>query len=102
LIKLLENGQGSNQLKSLQVGDEVGLEGPNGHFTLKATGNPKVFLSTGSGLAPCYRMAKEDQSGAKKRFFFSVSYGKDLFYAEQIKALNIPETHISVSREEVP
>jgi oxidoreductase FAD-binding domain len=62
LIKLLENGQGSNQLKSLQVGDEVGLEGPNGHFTLKATDNPKVFLSTGSGLAPCYRMAKEDQS----------------------------------------
>ena len=102
LIKLLENGQGSNQLKSLQVGDEVGLEGPNGHFTLKATDNPKVFLSTGSGLAPCYRMAKEDQSEAKKRFFFSVSYGKDLFYVEQIKALNIPETHISVSREEVP
>ena len=43
LIKLLENGQGSNQLKSLQIGDEVGLEGPNGHFTLKNTPNPKVF-----------------------------------------------------------
>ena len=101
LIKLLENGQGSNQLKSLQVGDEVGLEGPNGHFTLKATDNPKVFLSTGSGLAPCYRMAKEDKSGSQKRFFFSVSYAKDLFYVEEIKNLNIPETHISISREEV-
>lgn len=101
LIKLLENGQGSNQLRTLQIGDEVGLEGPNGHFTLKNTQNPKVFLSTGSGLAPCYRMAKEDQSWAKKRFFFSVSYEKDLFYTEEIKALNIDETHISISREEV-
>ena len=62
LIKLVDNGQGSTQLKILQIGAEVGLEGPNGHFTLKNTQNPKVFLSTGSGLAPCYRMAKEDQS----------------------------------------
>lgn len=101
LIKLLENGQGSNQLRSLQIGDEVELEGPNGHFTLKNTQNPKVFLSTGSGLAPCYRMAKEDQSWSKKWFFFSVSYEKDLFYTKEIKALNIEETHISISREEV-
>ena len=101
LIKLVDNGQGSNQLKILQIGAEVGLEGPNGHFTLKNTQNPKVFLSTGSGLAPCYRMAKEDQSWAKKWFFFSVSYEKDLFYTKEIKALNIEETHISVSREDV-
>ena len=101
LIKLVDNGQGSNQLRILQIGAEVGLEGPNGHFTLKNTQNPKVFLSTGSGLAPCYRMAKEDQSWAKKWFFFSVSYKKDLFYTKEIKALNIDETHISVSREDV-
>lgn len=101
LIKLLPEGKGSNQLRILQIGQEVWLEGPNGHFTLKNTPNPKVFLSTGSGLAPCYHMAKVDQSGAQKRFFFSVSYAKDLFYVDQIRALNIPQTHISLSREEV-
>lgn len=62
LIKLVENGKGSHQLELLQVSDEVQIEGPNGHFTLKNTSNPKCFLSTGSGLAPCYHMAKMDQS----------------------------------------
>lgn len=101
LIKLVENGKGSTELKKLQEGDGVWLEGPNGHFTLKNTSNPKVFLSTGSGLAPCYHMAKTDQSWAKKRFFFSVSHEADLFYVEEIKDLKIPETHIHISREKV-
>lgn len=101
LIKLVENGKGSEQLRNLEIGAEVWLEGPNGHFVLRNTHNPKVFLSTGSWLAPCYHMAKVDRSGAKKWFFFSVSEAKDLFYVEEIKKLNIPETHISLSREKV-
>lgn len=101
LIKLVPWGKGSELLKTVDEKSKFWLEGPNGHFILKATSNPKVFLSTGSGLAPCYRMAKADQSWAQKRFFFSVSYERDLFYEQEIKALNIPETHISISREDV-
>ncbi len=101
LIKLVENGKGSEILKKLPEASELQIEEGKGHFLLKNTTNPKVFLSTGSGLAPCYRMAKEDKSWSQKRFFFSVSYAKDLFYVEEIKNLNIPETHISISREEV-
>ena len=101
LIKLIPWGLGSERLRIANEQTQFWLEGPNGHFLLKNTTNPKVFLSTGSGLAPCYRMAKEDKSWSQKRFFFSVSYAKDLFYLEEIKNLNIPETHISISREEV-
>ena len=101
LIKLIPWGSGSERLRIANEQTQFWLEGPNGHFLLKDTTNPKVFLSTGSGLAPCYRMAKEDKSWSQKRFFFSVSYAKDLFYVEEIKNLNIPETHISISREEV-
>ena len=101
LIKLIPWGLGSERLRIANEQTKFWLEGPNGHFLLKNTTNPKVFLSTGSGLAPCYRMAKEDKSWSQKRFFFSVSYAKDLFYLEEIKNLNIPETHISISREEV-
>ena len=101
LIKLIPWGSGSERLRIANEQTTFWLEGPNGHFLLKDTTNPKVFLSTGSGLAPCYRMAKEDKSWSQKRFFFSVSYAKDLFYLEEIKNLNIPETHISISREEV-
>ena len=101
LIKLIPWGSGSERLRIANEQTTFWLEGPNGHFLLKDTTNPKVFLSTGSGLAPCYRMAKEDKSWSQKRFFFSVSYAKDLFYVEEIKNLNIPETHISISREEV-
>lgn len=101
LIKLIPWGSGSERLRIANEQTQFWLEGPNGHFLLKDTTNPKVFLSTGSGLAPCYRMAKEDKSWSQKRFFFSVSYAKDLFYLEETKNLNIPETHISISREEV-
>ena len=101
LIKLIPWGLGSERLRIANKQTKFWLEGPNGHFLLKDTTNPKVFLSTGSGLAPCYRMAKEDKSWSQKRFFFSVSYAKDLFYVEEIKNLNIPETHISISREEI-
>lgn len=101
LIKLIPWGLGSERLRLANEQTTFWLEGPNGHFLLKNTTNPKVFLSTGSGLAPCYRLAKEDKSWSQKRFFFSVSYARDLFYVEDIKRLNIPETHISTSREEV-
>ncbi len=101
LIKLNADSLSSKLLRNADEKSKFWLEGPNGHFLLRNTENPKVFLSTGSGLAPCYFMAKKDQSWAKKRFFFSVSYEKDLFYTEQIKALDIPETHIHISREEI-
>ena len=101
LIKLNPESTSSALLRAADEKSKFWLEGPNGHFILKATSNPKVFLSTGSGLAPCYHMAKADQSWAQKRFFFSVSYERDLFYLEEIKALKIPETHIHISREEL-
>lgn len=101
LIKLLPWGKGSEILRNADKNTQFWLEWPNGHFILRNTEYPKVFLSTGSGLAPCYHMAKEDRSWAKKRFFFSVSYEKDLFYTDEIRALKIPQTHISISREEV-
>ena len=101
LIKLNPESVSSALLRAADEKSKFWLEGPNGHFILKATSNPKVFLSTGSGLAPCYRMAKADQSWAQKWFFFSVSYERDLFYLEEIKALKIPETHIHISREEL-
>lgn len=101
LIKLVPGGKGSELLKKADEDSSFWLEGPNGYFILRNTENPKVFLATGSGLAPCYRMAKAERFWAKKWFFFSVSYEKDLFYTQEIKALWIPETHISISREKV-
>lgn len=100
LIKLVDGSKSSELLKKADENTQFWLEGPNGHFLLRNTINPKVFLSTGSGLAPCYCMAKADMSWVPKRFYFSVSYAQDLFYVEEIKALKIPETHISISREE--
>lgn len=101
LIKLVDWSKSSELLKLANEATQFWLEGPHGHFLLRNTINPKVFLSTGSGLAPCYHMAKSDTSWVPKQFYFSVSYAKDLFYVEEIRALGIRETHISISREEV-
>ncbi len=101
LIKIIPEGKGSQYLEKIKVWDELMIEWPHGHFRLKDTDNPRVFISTGSGLAPNYRMAKADTSDVEKWFFFSVPYEKDLFYLEEMRNLNIKHTAIHLSREEV-
>ena len=60
LIKIIPGGLGSEYLKTLQLGDEVIFDGPAGIFTLKEEerhkGRHKVFVATGTGIAPAHSM----------------------------------------------
>lgn len=55
LIKEVEDGMVSKQLKKLQPGDKVQIEGPLGFFTIEPELIEKgkfLFVATGTGIAP--------------------------------------------------
>lgn len=81
----------------------VRIRGIYGSFVLQ-TGSeaPKVFIATGTGLAPVYNMIKSLPDHTKKALFFSVSTQADLFYVEQLRAIPNLILSIHVTREQVP
>ncbi|MFN4212960.1 MAG: FAD-binding oxidoreductase [Microgenomates group bacterium] len=64
LVQTVEGGVGSTYLLNLKIGEEAIFQGPAGMFTLKdsPTGapRPKIFLATGTGLAPVRSMIKSE------------------------------------------
>lgn len=98
LVKLSSAGRGGAVLKSLCIWDMVDISGPHGVFVLQDTTNPKVFVATGTGLAPIYYMIKNSHT-TKNTLFFSVSYFQDLFYEDKLKKLKNLDLHIHTTRE---
>ncbi|MDX2432306.1 MAG: FAD-binding oxidoreductase [Bacteroides sp.] len=61
LIKEVDDGMVSKQLKSIKQGDEIHVRGPRGFFLTKAAQvNPGklLFISSGTGLAPFHSFVK--------------------------------------------
>lgn len=100
LIKIVENGRAGKIFKNLQTGDEINLVGFFGDFLLQNTPTPKVFIATGTGLSPIYRMMKSIPN-VEKKLFLSVSAKNDIFYEKQLRSLPNLELHYFVSRESV-
>jgi len=97
LIKLKDIGRAGRALKKYREGDIVKIQGIHGNFVLQDTTNPKVFIATGTGLSPIYRMICQTQFG--KELFFSVQKKEDVFYAKELQDTHIT-THIFLTREE--
>lgn len=99
IIKLLEWSKSWSYLKNTKEWEFLEVVGIFWHFVLQNTDNPKVFIWTGTGLAPLIAMARE--ANTKKSLYFSVSYKSDLFYLENIKDIKNLETHVHISRETI-
>ena len=56
LIKIKSNGRGGKILTEKKSGDEMNLIGFFGDFILQENTNPKIFIATGTGLAPIFKM----------------------------------------------
>lgn len=97
-IKLLPNGRGAAAIRKLKEGSEVGYAGGIGHFVLKNTPVPKVFVATGTGIAPMVAMLESLPEDAKKTVVFGVRSEEDLFYADRLKAFANTDVVIAVSR----
>jgi len=92
-VKLLENGRGSNWLKSLEEGSSINFLGPNGKFLFNE--NPvknSLFVATGAGISPLKAMI-EDQLINKKNpnklhLIFGVRFIKGIFYEDFFENLH--------------
>lgn len=84
LIKLKDTGRAGRALKKYKQGDSLKIKGIYGNFILQNTQNPRVYIATGTGLAPIYRMIIEDRQTEKGKFFFSIQNQSDVFYAEKL------------------
>lgn len=61
LVKEVEDGLVSKQMKSLQPGDQLEVDGPFGFFTLKPeeiTSKKYLFIASGTGIAPFHSIAQ--------------------------------------------
>ncbi len=56
IVDVTPMGIGSKHLLSLNIGDTVSFRAPLGMFFLQTTNKPKLFLATGTGIAPIKAM----------------------------------------------
>lgn len=98
LIKVKSVGRGAKILQKINAGENMNFVGFFGDFVLQDTENPKIFIATGTGLAPIYRMMTAAPNIAKK-LYFSVSTADETFYKKELDSIENLENISYVSRE---
>ncbi|NUJ98114.1 hypothetical protein HGA92_05010 [Candidatus Gracilibacteria bacterium] len=101
LIKLKSDGKAGILLRTKKVGDKIVYTNISGDFKLKNTSNPKVFIATGTGLAPIYSMLTNTPEKISKKLYFGVANLSDMFYGEKLKNIQNLELNLYLSREQV-
>ncbi len=97
LIEVVPNGIGSKYLCDLKVGDTAFFQGPAGIFTLKDERPEKVFMATGTGIAPILSMIGTLlQSGWDKDMYlyWGLRAQKDLYFVQEIKDLMVAHPNL--------
>lgn len=85
LQQRVAGGEGSKWFALLQKGDMVRFTGPLGKFVLNGeAARPKVFVATGSGIAPLRSMILDHPSGT---LYWGLRHESDLFWQEELKRL---------------
>jgi ferredoxin-NADP reductase/DMSO/TMAO reductase YedYZ heme-binding membrane subunit/rubredoxin len=101
LVKISEHGRGGRLLSHLPTWTQIQIRGVFGNFVLQDTPLPKVFIATGTGLAPIYKMITHCPPETQKSLYFTVATAAELFYVEQLKQIPDLDLHIHVTRERV-
>ncbi|MFA6173477.1 MAG: PepSY-associated TM helix domain-containing protein [Kiritimatiellales bacterium] len=91
-VTLLKGGRGSSFITNYDVGSQVEITDPKGDFYLRDTPNPKVFVGTGTGLAPLVAMM-ESCPEVKKTLYFGQRKEKDLFYLDRMAKIPNLDIH---------
>jgi Na+-transporting NADH:ubiquinone oxidoreductase subunit F len=76
IIEIVPNGIASNYLSNLKINDEISFQGPAGMFILRESNREKIFMVTGTGIAPVRSILK---SNIKDPSFAKATEGKQKF-----------------------
>lgn len=106
LIELIPNGLASCFIDKLKIGDEVLFQGPAGLFKMESSEKRKVFLVTGTGIAPVISMIKSQTENLKCQIdiFWGLKQYKDAYLLEEFKSIQSKNPglkfNICLSREQ--
>lgn len=106
IVKIIEDGVGSTYLKNLKEGDNVEFQGPAGLFYLKQDDNPKILISTGTGIAPMISMIKSHMGEVKCKIklIWGLRNKEDIYYLDLLQDMTQKYNNFSfeiyLSREE--
>lgn len=99
IIEILPNGVASQYLMKLGEHDDVIFQGPAGLFILKENNNQKVYLATGTGIAPIVNMIetsmKVKAADVKSFLFWGVPTYKDVYLFPELKQLAESDPNLS-------
>lgn len=103
LVDIRPKGRASIYFKDVEVGDKKQIIGPYGKFLLQDTNNPKIFISTGTGIAPIIPMIKElSTTNIPAKIFSGARLQNEdiaLIFVEEYLSEHI-EYHQCITREE--
>ncbi len=99
-------GPGSVWLMNLTAGDSVTFLGPLGRFTVDyQSPNERVFIATGTGIAPIRAMIAESlarEPDRKARLYFGLRFEDDIFWDKEFAQLTKIHTsftyHLTLSQ----
>ena len=89
VVKIIENGLGSTYLSNLKEGDNVEFQGPAGLFYLKQDIFPKIFVATGTGIAPMVSMIKSHlgEVNSKIKLVWGLRTKDDIYYLDLLQGM---------------
>jgi len=99
IIGMVPGGLASNYLFSLKENTEVIFQGPAGMYGMRENEKEKIFLVTGTGIAPILSMIKSEYkiSNVKYQIFWGLKNYEDVYLFNELKKFNIK---ICLSREQ--
>lgn len=107
IVRLLPDGVGSNFLRSLTVESRAFFQGPAGFFALRSQDKPKVFLATGTGIAPIRSqifslLEKGGNNLPELLLFWGLKRKGDVYFFEEFKqsADNYPNFRFLICLDE--
>lgn len=91
VIEIIKGGLASTYFENLKIGERVFFQGPAGVFTLKDNDRDKIFLATGTGIAPIKSMiisSLQSQKRKEKYFlFWGLKKREDVYFFDRFKKL---------------
>ncbi|CAA9245730.1 MAG: hypothetical protein AVDCRST_MAG76-2013 [uncultured Acidimicrobiales bacterium] len=91
IVRLVDGGERSAYLGSLEVGDLLAFRGPGGHSMLpRASALDLVLLATGVGIGPLHSLSAELlESGFERsiRLFWGLRMAEDICLLDELEAL---------------
>lgn len=97
-IKLLKKWRWSTYLNKLKYWNKIKFLWALGSFQLKDTKNKKIFVATGTGLAPMIAMLQETPKDIEKVVIFWVRHESDIFYKELLESFSNMKVIIKASK----